>query len=204
MPAKKKRRKARRAKKVPAVEDPELLQPLKRPNLAKKAPDYVVQIGDPKLLRKDLLESLREIIIFMQGYEKFKRIQEEKIKLFSLMKKQKSELDRLIQVKLRSHIPRGKLTPMTEEIRPRRPAMPAPQPEMVQGVPGQAPPAAPVVVPDPQAPTAPPQPAPGQPPAQAPPSQPAQPMPAAPRQPSELDELEGQLKDIESQLKNIK
>ena len=34
-----------------------------------KEPEYMIQISDPKMLRKDLLESLREVIIFMQGYE---------------------------------------------------------------------------------------------------------------------------------------
>ena len=51
--------------------------PLKRRKVVKpiareKEPEYVVNISDPKGLRKDILETLREVIIFMQSYEKFR------------------------------------------------------------------------------------------------------------------------------------
>ena len=88
-----------------------------RPQLPKsteKIPEYMIQVSDPKMLRKDILESLREVIIFMQGYEKFRKIQEEKVALFSRLKVSVRELNSLIEHKLRSYLPRGKLKPLTE------------------------------------------------------------------------------------------
>lgn len=77
-------------------------------------PKYMVQISDPKMLRKDLLESLREVIIFMQGYEKFRKIQEEKVALFIDLKASVKDLNSLIDHKLRKYFPKGKLKPITE------------------------------------------------------------------------------------------
>jgi len=77
-------------------------------------PEYMVQVSDPKMLRKDLLESLREVIIFMQGYEKFRKIQEEKVALFIDLKANVKDLSSLIDHKLRKYLPRGKLKPVTE------------------------------------------------------------------------------------------
>lgn len=74
-----------------------------------KEPDYMVQITDPKMIRKDLLESLREIIIFMQGYEKFRKIQEEKVALFSALKTDVKELHSLVENRLKKYLPQGKL-----------------------------------------------------------------------------------------------
>ncbi len=74
----------------------------------------MIQINDPKMLRKDILESLREVIIFMQSYEKFRKIQEEKISLFSSLKTSVKELNSLIDNKLRSYLPKGKLRPVMD------------------------------------------------------------------------------------------
>ena len=74
-----------------------------------KTPELMVQIGDPKILRKDILESLREIILFMQSYEKFRAIQEEKVQLFTTLKSQVKEISSLIQNKLPIYLPKGKL-----------------------------------------------------------------------------------------------
>src|SRR3990167_10388292 len=81
---------------------------------AERSPEYMIQISDPKMLRKDLLESLREVIIFMQGYEKFRKIQEEKVALFIDLKANVKDLSSLIDHKLRKYLPRGKLKPVTE------------------------------------------------------------------------------------------
>ena len=160
-----------------------------------KDPEYMVQVNDPAMLRKDILESLREIIIFMQGYEKFRVLQDEKVALFLALKNQVKELNRLIGSKLKAHFPKGKLRPVSaqqveetleEEIRPTQPRA-----EVEGTMPTPIPPsrAAPM-------------------PASAPSSGPA-PIPAAaaiqPSMPpaSELDELERQLKDIEGQLRGI-
>lgn len=72
----------------------------------------MVQIGDPKSLRKELLEALRDVIIFMQGYEQFIRIQEEKVAVFTALKSSVKELNALIDVDLRKYFPRGELQPL--------------------------------------------------------------------------------------------
>jgi len=79
-------------------------------------PQYMIQLSDPKMLRKDLLESLREIIIFMQGYEKFRQIQEEKVNLFTSLKSEVKELNGLIENKLRKYFPKGKLKAVTKDL----------------------------------------------------------------------------------------
>ena len=75
--------------------------PKKVPAAREREPEYMVQLGDPKMVRKDLLESLREIIIFMQGYEKFRKIQEEKKKVFSALNDDLKELNTLLDLKLK-------------------------------------------------------------------------------------------------------
>jgi hypothetical protein len=74
-----------------------------------KKPEYMIQLKDPATLRKELLEILREIIIFMQSYEKFKQIQEQKINTFIKLKEDVKELTNLIDKKIRGHFPKGKL-----------------------------------------------------------------------------------------------
>ena len=81
-----------------------------------KNPEYMVQVSEPKILRKDMLESLREVIIFMQGYEKFKSIQDEKIKLFKILKLQVREIDNIVQGKLSKLLPKGKLKAVQESL----------------------------------------------------------------------------------------
>ncbi|MEK6901619.1 MAG: hypothetical protein AABX37_04705 [Nanoarchaeota archaeon] len=139
-----------------------------------KEPDYMVQIRDPKMLRKDLLESLREIIMFMQGYEKFRKIQEEKIAQFTLLRKKVKELNTLLDVRLRGHFPKGKLAATKEKHKDVKEQKPQAAPEQPMEV------FAPVT------------------PLQAP-----TPREVAPPR-DELDELEAQLKEIENQLRNIK
>lgn len=87
-----------------------------------KEPEYMVQINDPKNVRKNLLESLREIIIFMQSYEKFKKIQEEKVATFNALKADIKALGGLLENKLKKHFPKGKLhaLPTQKEIPPEK------------------------------------------------------------------------------------
>ncbi|MBI2102798.1 hypothetical protein HYT55_03085 [Candidatus Woesearchaeota archaeon] len=80
-----------------------------------KEPEYMIQVGDPKMLRKDLLESLREVIIFMQGYETFRKIQEEKVALFTILKSQIKEINTLVDSKLKKYLPKGKLRSFSEK-----------------------------------------------------------------------------------------
>ena len=96
MAKKKKRAKSRRSVAAPA----------KKHDIE---PDYMVNIDDPKMLRKDVLESLREVIIFMQGYEKFRVVQDEKVALFTQLKADVKELHTLIGHKLHAFLPKGKL-----------------------------------------------------------------------------------------------
>lgn len=79
-----------------------------------KEPEYMVQINDPKMLRKDVLESLREVIIFMQGYDKFRKIQEEKVSWFNRLRIDVRELTALT-TKLRQYLPKGSIKPLKEK-----------------------------------------------------------------------------------------
>ena len=102
---------------------------------AERSPEYMIQISDPKMLRKDLLESLREVIIFMQGYEKFRKIQEEKVALFSSLKVSVRELTSLIDHKLRNYLPKGKLKATTEtdsKVMPKEPEEVLPVPAAME------------------------------------------------------------------------
>ena len=74
-----------------------------------KQPQFMVHISDPKMLRKDVLEALRESIIFLQGYETIKKLQQEKVALFQQIKNDIKELSNLIDNKLKKYLPRGKL-----------------------------------------------------------------------------------------------
>lgn len=74
-----------------------------------KEPEYVVQIQDPRMVRKGLLESLRDLIIFMQGYEQFRKLQELKVAQFTALRNDVKELNHLLDTKLRHHFPQGKV-----------------------------------------------------------------------------------------------
>ncbi|PIN87781.1 hypothetical protein COV12_01985 [Candidatus Woesearchaeota archaeon CG10_big_fil_rev_8_21_14_0_10_32_24] len=182
-------------------------------------PAYMVQLSDPKSLRKDILESLREIIIFMQAHEKFMRIQEEKVMLFTQLKTDIQDLNSLIEHKLKKHLPKGKLKAVSryeerrkkqhdmeqvEVISAREMARGPKMPDMPVNVVSQLPdgemfpesPSSPQI----ESVNVPPQPVNI---VQRPniPMAPPIPKPVAPK--SELDELENQLKDIEDQLRGI-
>ncbi|MBU0460116.1 MAG: hypothetical protein KKH52_01325 [Nanoarchaeota archaeon] len=73
-----------------------------------KEPNYMVQINEPNVLRKDILEGLKETIIFMQGYAEFKTIQIEKVDLYGFLKDQIKELQGLVN-NLKKYLPQGKL-----------------------------------------------------------------------------------------------
>ena len=140
-----------------------------------KDPEYMVQVSDPKILRKDLLESLREVIIFMQGYETFRKIQEEKVALFTVLKSQVREINSLVDGKLKKYLPKGKLRGLSEKQLQQ------------QGLDEE------LLSPA------------GQQPLEVVSIERSTPREQTEReQPSELDELEKQLRDIESQLQNIR
>lgn len=91
--------------------------------------NLMIQINEPKALRKDLLEALREVIIFMQGYETFQKIQKEKMTTFAQLRGDVKVLNNLVDEKLRKLLPKGKLVghvhkPQAKEVQP-EPQMPA-------------------------------------------------------------------------------
>ena len=99
-----------------------------------KEPEYMIQINDPRTARKNILESLREVIIFMQNYEKFKSIQLEKVATFSQLKKDVSEINSMVD-KLKHYFPKGKLKPISEEKHPEEPLHQEPVMEKPKAVP---------------------------------------------------------------------
>jgi hypothetical protein len=148
--------------------------PVKRKVVNKEVePEYMVQVGEPKTLRKNILESLREVIIFMQSYEKFRQIQEEKVTTFNQLKGDIKELSSLLDHKLKRHFPKGKLSVSAPKREIQR--IMTTLPENYKEEPEQE---EQISAPAPKVRT---------------------PTPAV----SELDELESQLKDIEGQLRRI-
>ncbi len=141
-----------------------------------KEPEYVVQVQDPRMVRKQLLESLRDLIIFMQGYEQFRHLQEQKVAQFTTLRNDVKELNHLVDVKLRHHFPKGKVKPIANHHA--KPEVPEPlmqehEEEMEEKV----------VLPRMPA---------------------RKEAPAPTSKKSDLDELEQQLRDIENQLRGVK
>ncbi|MBU0469904.1 MAG: hypothetical protein KKA62_05735 [Nanoarchaeota archaeon] len=133
-----------------------------------QALNFMVQLSDPKNLRKDILESLREVIIFMQGYETFLRIQEEKVSAITKLRSEIKDLNDLINVKLRRYVPKGKLKGViSKQPKAKEPGRVV-STETSEEKPVMAPP------------------------------------PFMKKEVNELDDLELQLHDIESRLKNIR
>jgi hypothetical protein len=147
--------------------------------LKNKDPGYMVQLNEADLLRRDLLETLREVILFMQSYEKFKNVQQEKVNLFSILKADLKELNMLINTKMNGHFPKGKLHAITEtEEHAEMEAEHALEDGAIRSESiGMAP--------------------------QARRPKPAALNPIASESHNELDQLEDQLRDIEAQLKGI-
>ncbi len=76
---------------------------------AVREPEFTIQISDPQSLRKDLLESVRELILFMQGFDRFKKLRQEKLVEFSKLKADARALTTLIDTKMRRCLPKGTL-----------------------------------------------------------------------------------------------
>lgn len=140
-----------------------------------KEPEYVVQIQDPRMVRKGLLESLRDLIIFMQGYEQFRQLQETKVAQFAALRNEVKELNHLLDAKLRHHFPKGKVHVPTTAAASKPAQRIAQQEEMEEEK---------VVVPVR--------------------SSMRKEAPAPTVKKSDLDELEQQLQDIENQLRDVK
>ena len=166
--AKKKRAPVRSSQKKSVVKDKQ----------RDSGPEYMVQIKDPKMVRRDVLESLREVIIFMQGYENFRKVQQEKVILFTRLKDEVKELNALVEHKLRKLFPKGKLKAVdpnkVEEKKeePKKKVVPLVQPKVKNLLPN-VPRGPPRIVEQENVVR------------------------------SDIDELESQLKDIENQLQDI-
>jgi len=141
-----------------------------------KEPEYVVQIQDPRMVRKGLLESLRDLIIFMQGYEQFRQLQETKVAQFTALRNDVKELNHLLDVKLRHHFPKGKVHHVPTAAAAPKPAQRIVQQEEMEEQKQAVPVRAPV----------------------------RKDVPAPTPKKSDLDELEQQLQDIENQLRDVK
>ncbi len=66
--------------------------------------DYFVGIYDPLDVRRNLLESSKEIIKSLQSYERLEKIREEKLRLYREMKRLSAELDLLVS-KIKQNLP---------------------------------------------------------------------------------------------------
>lgn len=78
-----------------------------------REPEFMVHINDPPMLRKEILECLRELIILMQGYEQFHKIQQQKVAHIAILDRKLREINNVIDRKLKPHLPKGKLKPLT-------------------------------------------------------------------------------------------
>ena len=81
-----------------------------------KEPQFMVQLNEPIAIRREVLESLREVIVFMQGHEKFLRVQEEKMAMIAKLKTDVSSINVLIENRLRKFLPTGKLQVFRKEV----------------------------------------------------------------------------------------
>ena len=133
----------------------------------------MVQIHEPRGIRRDILEALREVIIFMQGYETFLKIQREKLETFAKLKEDVKVLNDLIDNRLRKLLPKGKLKGI---IKPQRVRLEETEEEEEK---------------------------PFMPEMRMAPAPKQMPEPEEEEKSSELDDLEDQLADIENRLKNL-
>lgn len=142
-----------------------------------KEPDYMVQLGEPTALRRDVLEALREVILFMQSYEQFLKVQEEKLEMFDQLKEHVKDLNSLVNNKLPLYLPKGKLDAIQKVI---------PRPVSDREVKHEMHPTF------------------GNRPISTTPTFSTPQTQIKPKEHKELDDLEGQLQDIENQLKGLK
>ena len=79
-----------------------------RKSVSPKKEPYFIGLGDPVELRRNVLEPTREVIQFLQSYEEFKKVKEEKTFTIGLLKEDLKEIKTTIN-KLRRLLPRSKL-----------------------------------------------------------------------------------------------
>tara|TARA_Y100000310_G_C20626072_1_gene785957 strand:- start:200 stop:685 length:486 start_codon:yes stop_codon:yes gene_type:complete len=81
---------------------------VRRKSTSSKSEPIFVGLGDPVELRRNILEPTREVIQFLQSYEEFKKVKEEKTYTIGLLKDDLKEIKATIN-KLRRLLPRSKI-----------------------------------------------------------------------------------------------
>ena len=94
--AKKKTTRKRKSKRKSAKSQPKSSEPI------------FIGLGDPVELRRNILEPTREVIQFLQSYEEFKKVKEEKTHAVDLLKEDLKEIKLTIN-RLRRLLPRSKI-----------------------------------------------------------------------------------------------
>ena len=80
----------------------------KRSAKSKSAEPIFIGLGDPVELRRNILEPTREVIQFLQSYEEFKKVKDEKTHTVNLLKEDLKEIKLTIN-RLRRLLPRSKI-----------------------------------------------------------------------------------------------
>jgi hypothetical protein len=75
---------------------------------------FYVGVRDPTEVRRNLLESSRELVVFLKTYENFKRIRIQKVEEINKLKLLINQISRTIN-KLRRDLPKTKLREKSEE-----------------------------------------------------------------------------------------
>lgn len=87
----------------------------------KKEEEYFVGIYDPLDVRRNVLESSKEIIKSLQAFDNIEKIREEKLKMYKEMRRIMAELD-LIVSKLKSRLPKSYIRKPTSALALKKPA----------------------------------------------------------------------------------
>jgi len=84
----------------------------KKQNQAKEI--FYVGLRDPTEVRRNLLESSKDIVVFLKTYENFKQVRIQKIEEINKLKGQIQQIAKLIN-KLRRELPKTRLREKSEE-----------------------------------------------------------------------------------------
>lgn len=117
MAAKKKAKK--KATKRKRVKKKKVVKRRKAKKLPEKAEVYYMGIPNPVEIRKNILESARDMVQFLQMFEKFRIIREEKKQASALLKKHVRELTTLTN-KIKTMLPKTSLRTKSKKIEPEK------------------------------------------------------------------------------------
>ena len=82
----------------------------------KEADVFFVEMKEPLYVRKGILESMKEIIHFLQEYERFKQVKADKEKYIADLKKVINDLNSLV-TKLKTELPKKQMKDLPEELK---------------------------------------------------------------------------------------